>query len=92
MIAVAGLALEHAARPEALAEVRVLRIVGILRLLFSIEVIEVAEEFIEAMHGRQMFVSVAQMIFAELAGGIAECLHDIGHGRIERAKPEFGTR
>ncbi len=72
IVAVARLALEDAARPELRAEARVLRIVGILRLLFGVEVIEIAEEFIEAMHRRQMLVAVAQMVLAELAGGVAE--------------------
>src|SRR5215475_3878233 len=47
VVAVARLALEHAARPELRAELRILGIVGIFRLLLGVEVIEIAEEFIE---------------------------------------------
>ena len=54
-----GLAMQHAARAEMLLELRVFRIVGVLGLLFRIEVIEVAEELIESMQGRQELVFVA---------------------------------
>ena len=39
-----------------------------------VEVIEIAEELIEAVHRRQKLVQVAQMVLAELAGGIAHRL------------------
>ena len=48
-LAVRRVDLEHAARAELLAELRVLRIVGILRLLLGVEVVEVAEELVEAV-------------------------------------------
>ena len=91
IVAIARLALEHAARTELLAESRVLRVVGILRLLLGIEVIEVAEELVEAVHRRQMLVAVAEMVLAELAGGVAERLHDVGDARIERPEAELGA-
>ena len=53
--------------PKRFAELRVLRIVGVLRLLLGIEVIEVAEELVEAVVGRQELVLVAEMVLAELA-------------------------
>ena len=75
--------LEHAARRVRLDECRVvLRIVGPLRLLLGIEVVEVAEEFVEAVLGRQVFVAVAEMVLAELAGGIAERLERLGDGDV----------
>ena len=77
IILIGGLGLENAARPELRAEAGVLRIVGIFRLLFGIEVIEVAEEFVEAVHGRQMLVAISQVVLAELAGSIAERFHNI---------------
>ena len=52
-------AFHHAARAEARLEFRVLRIVRVLRLFLGVEVIEVAEELVEAVHGRQEFVAVA---------------------------------
>jgi hypothetical protein len=48
-----GLAIEHAARLEEILEYRkLLGIVGLLRLLLGIEMLEVAVKLIEAMHGR----------------------------------------
>src|SRR4051794_3062680 len=45
-------AAEHAARTKALAELDVLRIVWMFRLVFGVEVVEIAEEYVEAVHGR----------------------------------------
>ena len=47
-----GLALEHTARTELLPEHGILRIVLVLGFLLGIEVIEVAEELVEPVHGR----------------------------------------
>ena len=52
-------------------EVLLRRIVVHLRLFFGVEVIEIAEELVEAVHGRQELVQVAEMVLAELAGGVA---------------------
>ena len=41
------------------------------RVFHRIEVIQVAEELIEAVDGRQELVEIAQVVFAELAGGVA---------------------
>ena len=65
---------DHAARPEVLAEVRevLLRwIVVHLRLFLGVQVVEVAEELVEAVVGRQHVVEVAEVVLAELAGGVA---------------------
>jgi len=67
-----GPAVEHAARPETLLEPGVLRIVGVLRLLLGVEVVEVPEELIEAVRGGQELVAVAQVFLAELAGDVAQ--------------------
>ena len=75
-------ALQDAARAELRLEARVLRIVGVLRLVLGVQVIEVAEELVEAVDGGQELVAVAEMVLAELAGGIALRLQEIGHGRI----------
>ena len=42
-----------------------------LGFLFGIEVIEIAEELIEAMHRRQELVAVAEVVLAELRGHVA---------------------
>ena len=92
VVLVGRLALQHAARTELLPELRILRIVGVLRLLLGVEVIEIAEELVEAVHRRQMLVAVAEMVLAELAGGVAEILQELPDGRVlglqaERRRP-----
>ena len=85
IVAVGGLAFEHAARAE-LGEVgRVLRIVRQFRLFLGIEMIEVAEELVEAVHGRQRLVAVADMVLAELPGGVAEVLQQAADRRVQLA-------
>ena len=57
--------------PYCLPEARILRVEIAFRLLLGIEMVEVAEELVEAVLGRQVLVLVAQMVLAELAGRIA---------------------
>src|SRR6516162_8650097 len=52
--------------------------------------VEVAEEFIEAMHRGEKLVSVSQMVLSELAGGVAQRLQQFRHGWIFR--PNTGIR
>ena len=47
------------------------RVVVHLRLFFGVEVIEVAEELVEAVIGRQHVVEIAEVVLAELAGRVA---------------------
>ena len=44
--------MQHAARAKHRLELRVFGIVGQLGLFFGVEMIEIAEELIEAVHGR----------------------------------------
>ena len=70
---------EHAPRRVVLDVIGVvLGVIGPLGLLLGIEVVEVAEEFVEAVLGGQVFVTVAEMVLAELAGGVAERLQRLG--------------
>ena len=46
-----GPAVQHASRPEPLPELGVLRVVRILGFFLGVEVVEVAEELVEAVHG-----------------------------------------
>ena len=85
--------MEDAARAEPLAEVGEVvgrRVVAQLWLLLGVEVVEVAEELVEAVDGRQVLVAVAEVVLAELAGRIAERLEQLGDGRILGAQPERG--
>ena len=63
-----------------------------LRLVLSIEVIKVAEELVEAMHGRQELIAVPEMVLAELSGHIAERLEQFGECRILFGETFFRTR
>ena len=63
-----------------------------LRLLLGVEVIEVAEELVEAVHRRQELVAVAEMVLAELAGGVAERLERLGDGDVLGLQAERRAR
>src|SRR5258708_18192357 len=64
-------ALHHAARAELRLERWILRIVRIFRLIFGIQMIEIAKELIETVHGGQEFIAVPEMILAELSGRVS---------------------
>ena len=85
IVAVGRLAFQHAARAEFGLVGRVLRIVRQFRLFLGVEMVEIAEELVEAVHGRQRLVAVADMVLAELAGGIAEVLEQAADRGIELA-------
>ena len=53
-----------------------------LRLLLRVEVVEVAEELVEAVHRRQVLVAVAQVVLPELAGRVPLLLQKVGDRRI----------
>ena len=86
-----GPAVEHAARPELLLELGILRVVGVLRLLLGVQVIEVAEELVEAVRRGQELVAVAEVVLAELPGHVAERLQDVGDGRVFGLQAEVGA-
>ena len=85
-------AMQHAAWSELLLELRILRIVGTLRFLLSIEVIEVAEEFVEAMSSGKKLVTVAEVVLTELSGHIPEGFQKLGDGRVFPAQAKIGSR
>jgi len=55
-------------------------------------VVQVAEELIEAMHCWQMFVTIAEMILAKLAGRISQRLQQLGDIRVFRPHTQRRTR
>ena len=61
------------------------------RVLHRVEVVEVAEELVEAVDGRQELVEVAQVVLAELAGGVAHRLQRRGDGRRLRRQADRGA-
>jgi hypothetical protein len=91
IVTIARLALQYAARAEFRAKFGILGIIRVLRLLLGIEVVEVAEELVEAVYGRQMLVAIAEMILAELAGGVALRLEQLGECRILFGKSFLGA-
>ena len=62
-------AMDHVARADDVQQV--LRIVGMRRVFHRVQVIQVAEELVEAVDGGQELIEVAQVVLAELAGGVA---------------------
>ena len=86
-----GCRADHAARSEAFAELRIGGIVRILGLLLGVQVVEIAEELVEPMVCRQMFVLVAQMVLAELSGHVTLRLQQTGDCRILLLHAQIGT-
>ena len=73
-----GPGVDHAARAEPLPQLRVLEVVGVLGLVLGVEVVERAEELVEAVRGGQVLVEVAEVVLAELAGHVALRLEQLG--------------
>ena len=66
---VGGLAVHDAARTEPLPKVRKIarvRVVRQFRLFFRVQVVQIAVKLVEPVHGRQIFVAVAEVVLAEL--------------------------
>ena len=92
IVHVRGPGMKHAARPEFTLELGQLRIVGVLRLLLRVEVVEVPEKLVEAMHRGHELVAIAQVVLAELAHGVAVRLEQLGDGRVLRPQAERRAR
>ena len=92
IVLVRRLALEDAAGAEFGLELRVLGVVDILGLFLGVEVIQIPEELIEAMHRRQVFVAIAKMVLAELAGRVTEALEHLRDGHVFGLDPQGGAR
>ena len=84
-----GPRVDHVARPDLIQEF--LRIGGMRGIFHGIEVIEVAEELIEAVDGRQKLIEVAEVVLAELAGGVPHRLQDGGDGAGLGGEPGLGS-
>ncbi|MNE36694.1 hypothetical protein D3C80_1305140 [compost metagenome] len=63
-----------------------------LRFFFGVKVVQVAEELVETMVGRQVFILVAQVVLAELAGRIALGLQCLGNGDVTLLQTHRSTR
>src|SRR5262249_14397297 len=72
-------------RTEPFAKVRKIlrvRVIGQLRLLLGVQVVQVAEELVETVDRRQIFIAVAEMVLADLRGRISQWLQELGDGRV----------
>ena len=59
-----------------------LRIVVLLGLFLGIEVIEVSVEIVETVNGRQILVTVAEVVLARLTGHVSQRLEQISDGGV----------
>ena len=82
IILVGGGAVHDPSRPEFLEKTRIFGIVDVFRFLFRVQVIEVAEELVKSMRRGQVFIPVAKMVLAELAGRVAKRFEHFRDGGI----------
>ena len=80
IVFLAGVAVQHVARAILGAKFGIGRIRIPIRIGQRVEVIQIAVELIEAVDGRQVLVQIAQMVLAELAGGVAQRFEGRGQG------------
>jgi hypothetical protein len=82
---------EDAAGAEPLAELREVvggGVVRELRLLLGVQVVEVPEELVEPVHGRQELVAVPEVVLAELPRRVADGLEQLGDRRVLRRQAD----
>ena len=89
--AAAGSRFDDAARSELLLEFRIFGVIRVLRFFLGVQVIEVAEELVEAVIGRQMFIQIAQMVLPELSGHVSLRLQQFGNRRILTLQAFLGS-
>ncbi len=84
--------MDHTAGRVSFPQLRVLEIVWMFRLILSVEVVERAVEFVEAMHGRQMLVTITEMVLAKLARDVALRFQQLRDGHVPRCEPFLRAR
>ena len=85
-------AVEYPSGAEPLLEFRVLRIVYVFRLLLGIEVVEIAEELVEAVHRWQELVFISKMVLAELTIRVTQRLQQFGDSWVLRPDTDVRSR
>src|SRR5882724_9490597 len=78
--------MEHVARTDGVQQL--LRVVRMRGVFHRVEVIEVTEELVEAVHRRKEFVLVAKVILAKLAGSVPHSLQRGGNRHRLRGYPD----
>src|SRR5881398_3059616 len=81
--------MNHVARADLVQQI--LRIVRMRRVFHRVQVIEVPEELVEAVDGRQELIQIAQMVLAELTRGIALRFKRGGDRARLRRDADLGT-
>jgi hypothetical protein len=95
VVPVGGPGMDHAARAVVAVIVReILRreVVILLRLFLGVQVIQVAQELVEPMVGRQHVVQVAQVVLAELPRRVALIFQRRRYGQDLLAHSDGGAR
>ena len=83
-------AVNHVARADFVQQL--LRVGGVRGVFHRVEVIEVAEELVEAVDGGQELIEIAEVVLAELARGITHVLERGGNRASLGGQPDFGDR
>ena len=86
------LGVDDIARAETGEELRSLRIIRLIRFFHRVEMVEDAVELVEAMHRRQEFIAVAEMVLADLRRGVAVRLEEFGDRRVLVLQALLGGR
>src|SRR5262249_37849076 len=86
--------MHYSPRPEFVLVCRIFLagIIEFLRFLLGVEVVEIAEPLVEAMHRGQKLVAITQMILAKLRGRIPDRLEHLRQGGIFLLNSAFRTR
>ena len=82
---------EDSPGPVPLLEGRIFWIIRVLGLLLGVQVVQVAEELVEPVHGRQELVLVPEMVLSELARDVPERFQQLRDGRVFRLEAEIGA-
>ena len=85
-------AIQQTARAKRIQKFRVLRIVIVFGLFFSIQVIEVAVELIKAVDRRQKLVAIAQVVLADLCCRVTHRFEQFRNRWIFCLNPLRGAR
>jgi hypothetical protein len=84
-------AVQYTAGPKPFPEFRIFGVIGVLRLFLGVQMIEVSVEFIEPMHRGQILVSIPQVVFPVLSGGVTLVFEQFGQCRIFLLETERGS-
>jgi hypothetical protein len=60
----------------------IFRVVGVFRFLFGVQVVQVAEEYVEAVNRRHKIITIPEVVLPELSGLVAQRFEQFGKGRV----------